>query len=224
MNPGNFGGRSGMLMTKGVMKMKTDPPSFVCSMRVFRHPSSGKTVTLNPIPNIAAPSFFRDVLETNHLKSDVDVILCEDGRVPYVEGSFEAKKLKILKTLIPVFGYRPVVDASCQKYEGLAQRDPVESRMAYTSVTQALEPPVDARARRAVERIETYPPNTHVVLPWNVYHIVYFSHVLPQLGYELVKEEERVVIDMKQILLLMVVLGLISCWTVMTTLRLLFGF
>lgn len=212
-----------MLMTRGVMKMKTDPPSFVCSVRTFKHPTTNVTVSLHPIPNIASRSFFNAMAEQVHLDPKFDIILCEDGRLPFVEGSAEARKAQISRTIFPIFSHRPVVPSTCTKFEGLTTRDPAESRMAWMSVTQTMSPGVDPRARRAVERLESYPPGTRAVCPWNIYHNVYFSDKLAELGYELIEDREVVVIDQKQILGLVVMMFVVSMLGGMFVVRTLFG-
>jgi hypothetical protein len=217
-------GKSGMLMSKGVMQMKTDPPSFVCNIRVFRQASTGKVVTLHPMPNMAAPMYFTKYLDGNHTNPNFDVVLCEDGRLPYAQGTAEGRKQTLFKKIFPFLCYRPVVPPECTKFDGLIQRDPVESRMAYTSLVQSLSPTVDARARRAVERIESYGNNTRVVVPWNVYHHVYFSEKLPMLGFELVRTEEVAILEMKHIMLMIVTLIMLSFYTCLTLFRILFGF
>jgi hypothetical protein len=219
----NIKTRSGMLMTRGVMKMKTDPPSFVCSVRTFKHPQTNVTVTLHPIPNIASRTFFNEMSEQVHLDPKYDIILCEDGRLPFIEGSAEARKVQFFRTIFPIFSHRPVVPSSCTKFEGVTTRDPAESRMAWTSVTQSLSPGVDPRARRAVERMESYADGTRVVCPWNIYHHVYFSDKLAELGYELVEDREAVVINQKQILGLVAVMFIMSMMGGMFVVRVLFG-
>lgn len=218
-----IGKKSGMLMTKGLMTFRNDPPSLACAIRTYRNSQNGKTVVLHPIPNMAVRTYFDRVLHDVHKSGSFDKILCEDGRLPFVEGTFEANKVKFYRKLLPFFGHRPVAPADCELFDGLLHRDPVESRMSHASVVEALTPSVDPRARRGVERIESYPDNVRVAVPWNVYHLVYFSEKLPQLGYELVNTEEVVVIGQRQAFAVALGLGMFSVLMVMSLFRLLFG-
>lgn len=217
--------RSGMLMTKGVMRIKLEPmPQFVCSVRTFRNDENGKTVTLHPVPNLGAPEYFRGFLDTVYQRTDVDKILCEDARLPYLTGSSEARRVQVFKMLMPFVGYRPIVPLDAvEKFDGTVERDPVESRMAYLNVMQELNPPVDPRARRAFERIESYAPNTRIVCPWNIYHLVYLSHRLPTAGYKLVEEKEVEVLGVKHIFALLCIAAALSVWCGYTMVMLVFG-
>lgn len=219
-----FTSRSGMLMTRGVMKMKSNPVSFVCSVRTFRHPTTRVAVTLNPVPNIAARAFFRTMLEELHVNPVHDKILVEDGRLPFVEGTADARKQQMRRIMFPMFSSRPIASTSSSAlFDGLVSRDPVESRMAWMSVTESLTPGVDPRARRAIERIESYPDGTRVVCPWNIYHLVYMSDKLTDLGYELIEDKEVVVITQTQIVGLVVMMFAMAVLMGITTMRILFG-
>ncbi|KEG07589.1 hypothetical protein DQ04_09341020 [Trypanosoma grayi] len=215
-------GKSAMLMTKGIMEMRQNPPGLVCIIRRFKHPETHKEVTLYPIPNIAAPHYFRRVLDGDHLAQKFDTILCEDGRLPFQAGSRLARQQQFLKRVFPFVGLRPVaVDGS--KFDGIIQRDPVESRMAYQMVLDGADPPVDPRARRAMERIDTYADSTRTVCPWGVYHVVYMDHKLRQLGYAVESEEVVEVVGYREAALVMAVMGLLTFWMAYALFRMLFG-
>jgi hypothetical protein len=216
-------GKSGTMMSRGAMQMRHNPPSFVATIRTFHNKANQKTVTLYPIPNFASPAYFRRTLISAHTDPKFDTVLCEDGRLPYLAGTTEGRRTEFWRRVFPFIGYRPVV-ADARKFDGLVQRDAVESRMAYMSLTEGMEPSVDPRSRRALERIETYPQGQRVVMPWNIYHHVYLAERLPQHGYELVNAEEVVVVDTSMIAVMMISLMVLTFYTIFTFLRLLFGY
>ncbi|KPI86064.1 hypothetical protein ABL78_4866 [Leptomonas seymouri] len=191
--------KSAMLMTKGIMDLRSDPPRLICTIIKYQHPETKKEVTLYPVPNIAAPSYFQRVLRGESLQKDYDRILCEDGRLPFQAGTAKAARQRLLQRLFPFFSLRPVV-ADGEKFDGIISRDALESRMAYQMVLEGYEPPVDPRARRGVERIDSYPGNTRVVVPWGVYHMPYFRYRLEKEGYTVLSSEEVVVFGFQQML------------------------
>ncbi|CAJ1008643.1 hypothetical protein Q4I28_003956 [Leishmania naiffi] len=191
--------KSAMLMTKGIMDIRSDPPRLICTILRYQHPSTKKEVTLYPIPNIAAPAYFRRVLDGDVLQCNFDKILCEDGRLPFQAGSMIAARQQMLRRLFPFFSIRPVVEDG-EKFDGIIVRDALESRMAYQMVLDGYDPPVDPRARRAVERIDTYPESTRVVVPWGVYHMPYFRYRLEKEGYKALPSEEVVVFGFHQVM------------------------
>lgn len=198
--------KSAMLMTKGIMDMRVDPPRLICTILRYRHPETKKEVTLYPIPNIAAPAYFQRVLNGDALQNNFDKILCEDGRLPFQAGSASAARQQLLRRLLPFFSIRPVV-ADGEKFDGIIVRDALESRMAYQMVLDGYDPPVDPRARRAVERIDTYPESTRVVVPWGVYHMPYFRYRLEKEGYKALPSEEVVVFGFHQVMVFFVLSG-----------------
>ncbi|KAH9593437.1 hypothetical protein LSM04_005206 [Trypanosoma melophagium] len=214
-------GKSAMLMTKGIMEMRQNPPSLVCIIRRYKHPETNKEVTVYPIPNLAVPSYFRRVLDGDNLAGNFDKILCEDGRLPFQSGSRLAKQQHFLKRVFPFLGLRPVAtDGS--KFDGIIQRDPVESRMAYQMVLDGADPPVDPRARRAIERIDTYPDGTRAVCPWGVYHVVYMNYKLRQLGYIVENEESVEVVGYREAALVFAFLIVLTFWMTYALFMLLF--
>ncbi|RNF07624.1 uncharacterized protein Tco025E_07407 [Trypanosoma conorhini] len=215
-------GKSAMLMTKGVMEMRQNPPGLICTIRRFKHPATQKEVTLYPVPSIAAPHYFRRVLDGEALTRNFDMVLCEDGRLPFEAGSRLARRQQVLRRIFPFFGLRPV-SVEGAKFDGIVQRDPVESRMAYQMILDGADPPVDPRARRAVERIETYPDGTRVVCPWGVYHIVYMNHKLHQLGYVVEDEETLEVVGYREALLVSGIFAVLTFWVAYAAFRIVFG-
>lgn len=122
-----------------------------------------------------------------------DKILCEDGLLPLPLDSAKANGQRVLQWCFPFLRLRPVVARSTgeQYYDGILQRDQVESRMTFEMLRDQWNPPVDPRARRAVDRIlHSYSNHTCVCVPWSPYHIPYFIYRLELEGFELVKKEE----------------------------------
>lgn len=122
-----------------------------------------------------------------------DKILCEDGQLPYPHDAPKAYWQQLLQLCLPFLRVRQVVSREWGNtyYDGLVQRDGVESRMAFEMLRDEWRPPVDPRARRAMERIlHTYPEKTRVCVPWSPYHIPYFIYRLELEGFELIKKEE----------------------------------
>lgn len=122
-----------------------------------------------------------------------DKILCEDGLLPYAQDSPRANGQRLLQWCLPFVRLRPVVARATgeQYYDGLLLRDRVESRMTFEMLRDQWNPPVDPRARRAMDRIlHAYPNQTCVCVPWSPYHIPYFIYRLELEGFELVKKEE----------------------------------
>ncbi|PBJ68156.1 hypothetical protein BCY84_09253 [Trypanosoma cruzi cruzi] len=215
-------GKPAMLMTRGIMEMRQNPPGLVCTIRRFKHPTTQKEVTLYPIVNFAAPHYFRRVLDGDILERNFDKVLCEDGRLPFEAGSRLARQQQMLKRIFPFFGLRPVT-INGSKFDGIVQRDPVESRMAYQMIVDSADPPVDPRARRAMERIENYPDGTRVVCPWGVYHLVYMNHKLRQLGYIVEREEAVEVVGYREAALVFGILAVLTFWMSYAIFRMIFG-
>ncbi|KAG5478625.1 hypothetical protein LSCM1_06028 [Leishmania martiniquensis] len=214
--------KSAMLMTKGIMDLRSDPPRLICSILRYRHPDTMKEVTLYPIPNIAAPSYFQRVLDGEELQRSFDKILCEDGRLPFQAGSAIAARQQMLRRLLPFFSIRPVV-SNGEKFDGIVVRDALESRMAYQMVLDGYDPPVDPRARRAVERIDTYPANTRVVVPWGVYHMPYFRYRLEKEGYRALPSEEVIVFGLHHLMFFFFVSGVLVFAATFAVSRIVFG-
>lgn len=122
-----------------------------------------------------------------------DTILCEDGQLPFSSDSPRAYWQKLVQICLPFLLSRPVVprEWGSRHYDGLVQRDSVETRMAFEMLREQWQPPVDPRARRGIERIlNTYPDGSRVCVPWSPYHIPYFIYRLELEGFELIKKEE----------------------------------
>lgn len=202
--------KSAMLMTKGIMDLRYDPPRLICTLLTFQHPESKKEVTLYPTPNMASPSYFRRVLDADTLTANFDRVLCEDGRLPFQAGTAVAAKQAKLRRLFPFCSLRPVT-ADGEKFDGIVQRDAMESRMAYQMIQDGADPPVDPRARRGVERIlDAYPENTRVVVPWGVYHMPYFRYRLQKEGFVQTNAEEVEVVGLRDMLGIAFISGTIA--------------
>lgn len=198
-----------MLMAKGIMDMRSDPPRLVCTLLTFRHPESNKEVTLYPIPNVASPSYFHRILNGAALTSSFDKVLCEDGRLPFRAGTSEARKQQLYQRFLPFFGFRPVVEDG-ERFDGLLARDAIESRMAYQMLLDGWDPPVDPRARRGVERIATYADGSKVCVPWGVYHMPYFRYRLLKDGFVQTRVEEVTVLGFREVFAAMLLMSLIG--------------
>ncbi|KAK7195837.1 hypothetical protein NESM_000515100 [Novymonas esmeraldas] len=214
--------KSAMLMTKGIMDLRSDPPRLICTILRYKHPETHKEVTLYPVPNIAAPAYFQRVLDGDALQRSFDKILCEDGRLPFQAGTVQAARQQLLRRLFPFFSIRPVV-ADGEKFDGVIARDALESRMAYQMVLEGYDPPVDPRARRAVGRIASYPERTRVVVPWGVYHMPYFRYRLEKDGFEALPSEEVVVFGFQQVMGLFFLSGVVFFAFTFVLFRLVFG-
>ncbi|CCW68261.1 unnamed protein product [Phytomonas sp. Hart1] len=210
-----------ILMTKGIVELRTNPARLVGNILTFRHTQSRKEVTLFPLPNIASGAYFKRTFNAEVLMRQYDRILCEDGRLPFLEGTLAGYKQEFLRMCFPYFALRPVV-ADSEKFDGILQRDFIESRMAYEMVVEGWEPPVDPRARRGIERIATYDDGTKVAVPWGVYHIPYFRYRLQKEGYVKVNIEEVIVLNFRKVLKVIVLLGVLFSLFVIVSIVLIF--
>eukprot|EP00796_Vickermania_ingenoplastis_P006516 gene6516-4693_t len=183
----------------GFLEFRGDPPRLITTLKTFRHPETGKTVALHPLLSTALPSYLRRVYTAPlELQQRFDKILCEDGQLPLKDGTPAAARQKMWQRLCPFMSLKLVVPESDGAfYDGLPQRDAVETRMAYQMLQERWDPPVDPRARRAMERIATYPDGTRVCLPWGMYHLRYLEYRLQLEGYKLVESEYLVAIRLR---------------------------
>lgn len=189
----------------GFLDIKHSPPRLVATLRTYVHPETKKQVSLYPVPAIAAPSYIRTVLSPAALLGRFDKILCEDGQLPVQEGSAESVRQNFWMRAFPFVSVRRVVPPSAgEHYDGLVERDRVETRMAFEMLRDRWDPPVDPRSRRGIERIESYPEGTKVCVPWNVYHMRYFQYRLEREGYELASSEEVDVMGFRVVIYFMV--------------------
>ena len=214
-----------MLMTRGVVQIRQSPSRLVATIRKYRNPTTNTTVTLKPIPTISIPSTFRKLFYDHIEDPATTIVLCEDGRLPFLAGTQPAIVQRFFKTIFPFFAYRPVVrDAS--KFDGLIGRDAIDSRIAYQSVMalkDTTECTVDPRARRAVERILSYPTGSNVVVTFNVYHTVYFWAKLPLHGFVLESSEEVEVARMSHFITMTMGMSLFLTFVTVVTLRFIVG-
>ena len=219
------GDKSKYLMSRGFMEMRQSPTRLVVTVRRFRNPATSQTVTLIPMPNFASPQYFLNQYYNLPSCTEYDRILFEDGYLPLIATDPRSSRAKVLCWVLPFLPQRLIV-SNAEKCDGLVQRDPFESRMAYNAALGGADPPVDPRARRAVDRILSYPSGTRVACPWNVYHVMYFTHKLAKVGYVLESSEEAVVVTMTQMLMVLALFGLSTCsivYFLSTTLQLLFS-
>lgn len=206
----------------GVMQLMQDPPRLVAFRRIYIHPTTGTRVILHPLPNIAQRSFFQEMKYGLEKRVDIDKVLCEDGHLPVTTDHPRARSIRLAQRFLPFVGTAPITD-DVAKFEGLAERDPIESKMAFLSTTQKQTPPLDPRARRGVEHILAYPNNTSVVLPWSAYHMPYLFYALERHGFDLHKNEEVTVVDQRHLTLGVFVVLTVSMWSVYFFLKWLIG-
>lgn len=153
-------------MERGVIAMRQGPSRIVGIVKTYAHGSNPNvTVRVIPIPSVAHSSYWRQSLYGAHDASDY--VLLEDGVRPLVSGTGAARRALLFEKVFQVFPHAPVADADVigKKFVTAppppsalgsgVPRDPLESRMAFQSVTQNLSPPVDPRARRGVEFLES---------------------------------------------------------------------
>jgi hypothetical protein len=130
-------------------------------------------------------------------------------------------------------------DVDAGKYDqAQANRDRFDSTMAYKTVVEVADPPIDPRGRRAVDHLNTIAegmvssnvadtPHT-VVMPWNVYHCYYLNWRLKTEGWEVANTEEVVMIHRQQVAYVMMFMTFSAAVafyiTVKTFVGLLFGF
>lgn len=214
-----------VLAERGVMMQMQNPPRLVVFCRTYVNPTTGVRVTFNPLANMGMKAYLQEAYYGVAGRADVDKVLVEDGYLPLAPTNPQAKRQELLRKMMPFFAIRPVLSKynELAKYDGCVQRDPVESKMSYQSVSDNMNPPVDPRARRAIERILTYPNNTSVVVPWSTQHMPYFYHNMPLQGFELQKNEELLVVDRTTMFIFTLVPMMFFLWTFLLFVKLLFG-
>ena len=192
------------LMNLGVIVFLTGPGRIATYKREFTHPGSGQKITLIPLPTLARPQFWENHLY--HLHENYGHVVYEDGWHPYCTGTLPFRSL-LAKYFLPILPRCYEINTNeLRNYIGSTNRDVVESAMAFRSTESTLDPPVDPRARRGLERIRTLPTNVHAVLPWNVYHQYYLMHKLRELGYVQGRIDEIIIFTQQEVLLLTAVL------------------
>ena len=207
------------------MMLMQNPPRLVAFCRTYVHPTTGVRVTFHPLSNMGMKGYLEEAYYGVSARADVDKVLVEDGHLPLVPNHPGASKRQFMRKVMPFFPLRPVIAKSAEltKFDGCVNRDPVESKMAFTSLTEASNPPIDPRARRAIERIMTYPNNTSVVVPWNTQHMPYFYQAMPLHGFELQKNEEMIVVDRMTMVAFTAIPMFMFLWTFLLFVKLLFG-
>lgn len=255
---------SKVMINAGIVAVRKDSKSLVAICRTYQHPAApGVTITLFPIPSTAHPSYWKENLYGLHSK--FDRVLMEDGMKPLTLASPKGMISATLSRIAPFFPFSPIVapgtgkgdmkDRPLDQYVTLpSPRDPMETRMAYRSTLEALTPPVDPRARRAVKFLETSgvippvpevatpavtpsaspasssstadassstqvktpevnPAKVSVVVPWGMYHMVYWMHRLKQDGWKELDVKEVEIVNaaqMQKAALSMVFMGTVS--------------
>lgn len=201
---------------QSIIQVQQNPFRMVCKVFVFKNPLTNVTIRLHPLPMVASKAYFDKVLHNlpnskNELK--FDKILVEDGYLPFVEGTPEATKTIRGRSWRPFIYSRPVVPQSAlQYYDGLVQRNPIESRICHYSVVSGEKPTVDPRARRALEHADAYSEGTVVVMPWNIYHCVYIKDKLLASGYHQVEELTEEMLSQTQFFYFLASLGFVSMY------------
>ncbi|KNH03859.1 nitroreductase family protein [Perkinsela sp. CCAP 1560/4] len=168
------------ILQMGILAVADNPRRVVAFRRTYFHPKTNQHVTLQPIPQVARPQFWREAYDGLH--KQFDRVLFQDGHQP---ANTPGDPLRLLfRKVFPFILHRQYL---CQKdmqaYIGREDADRRETHMALYSTTKELDPPVDPRARKAVELLQTIDPNLHVVMPWGFTHMPYLQWKLKQLGY-----------------------------------------
>lgn len=227
------------LMNAGVLAMRDNPGRIVAIVKKFQHPKApGLTCVVHPIPTLGRPAFWDSMWYGLHNR--FDRVLVEDGRLPARDGSGNARKTQFLRAVFPMF-YHPMTvdtDINAGKYDmATPSRDPFETHLVYKSVLGGADPPLDPRARRAVEHLDAIADRMvadglgdkahSVVLPWNVYHAVYLYHRLPASDWRVLSEEEVHLIDRREIVVVvmttMFFVAMVFVFTVRAVVGWLFG-
>mmetsp|Transcript_17713 Transcript_17713/g.27742 ORF Transcript_17713/g.27742 Transcript_17713/m.27742 type:complete len:213 (-) Transcript_17713:19-657(-) len=152
----------------------------VLNRKTYVHRTSGQRVSIQPWPPIARPAFWRETCTDLHKK--FDRIIFQDGREPMTRPPNSAQAA--LRSLFPCFGYAEYVSTIDRPaYIGNPKKNAKETQIAYYSTSQNLSPPVDPRARKAVELLQTLDPAQRVIIPWDMVHMPYFCWKLTELGY-----------------------------------------
>lgn len=196
------------LVRRGLLEQRSAPaPHVVAKCTTFKHPTANLYATIYLTSNIAVRSYWNFTRYSLHDR--FDRIICEDGDYPVSSNSTQGMIAKLLRTVLPIFPYRMIVDSpiQLQKYKCMnLYRDTVESRMAFESVKRNDDPIVDPRARRVCEALDKLAMSTttelstddiqkvgpplpadggavHVALPWHMYHAPYISEKLQKQGW-----------------------------------------
>lgn len=207
--------RGRALVKLGVLEQRYGPTRIVTFVRTYRHPTKALSVTIAPSPSASTAAYWNKYMYDSW--QNYDRIVFEDGRPAVCAGTVRAAITLTWRRVFPMLLHKAVVPHhAMSKYVGSLSRDLVESKIAYESCVRQLMPPVDPRARRAFEYIETLgnqlgetdvgkPPNSskaseapppagmRVLLPWNVYHVAYLRHRLEVSGFVLESTVEETV-------------------------------
>jgi hypothetical protein len=223
------------LMDAGIIALRTNPHRIVVNIATYRHPTvPGLKVTLQPAPTVAGPSYWSDHWYDLHTK--FDRVLVEDGMMPERKGTTAATWATVLRQVLPFTGHKMVVDSDINygKYDqAQSVRDRIESGLAYNSVMTLMKPPVDPRARRAMEHLNSIASSmatsgdlatkTHnVAMPWGVFHSYYLRYRFEHDGWAVEKQEEVLMINQRQVAMIMFFMSFTFCFTLYTALKFMF--
>ena len=223
------------LIDVGILGLKSNPSRLVSNARTYRHPTvAGLHVTIYPIPSIGTSHFWSQSWYGLH--SRYDRVLVEDGHLPQRTGTFPATKSRVLRIAFPMLAHDQTVDSDLEfgKYDTpRIARDRMEGQMAFTSVANRSDPPVDPRARRAVDHLNVIASrmdseslagvNHRVAMPWNVYHVYYLQWRLKQEGWIETAAEEVMLIGKAQVAMITLTAAFFSAVFVFAALRFLLG-
>eukprot|EP00760_Papus_ankaliazontas_P004586 PhM_4_TR11971/c0_g1_i1/m.83899 len=194
------GGSQQAMLRLGVLRLETNPARVVTTRSTFTHPLSGQSVRITPVPTVARPVYWASGWYGLHNK--FDRVLFEDGWQPALQGELSVLQ-SMKKTLVPFCAHREqVTPEERQRFIGNTTRDLIESNMAFNSCQEMIEPPIDPRARRAIEQLLTLDPTLSVVMPWGMYHVPYLRHRLKQLGFVEKDAEDAIVIYQSEAIVL----------------------
>lgn len=211
------------LIQTGLIYMRREGvPAMVMKSIRYVNRDTNTRLTLFMIPNIGSPSYFAQTYHKLHER--FDTVLCEDGKLPVPESKATAGQ-RLQAAFWPIVPGRSIVpDSALSKYDGVVERDLLESRITMDSWKKGdFDPPLDPRASRAVERLVSYAPGMNVAMPWHVHHAPYLTYALPAEGFVEEGRDDHVLVTLMQAVSLVVAFALMSSYMVWSTLRFLLG-
>ena len=170
-----------ILYKLGIAGYAYNPSRVVFYKRTYLHPETKQQVTLQPVPRFARRQFWGEACYGLHRR--FDRVLFEDGNQPCLAPADPMRLL--MQRAFPFAEHREYVSQDeMQQYVGAVEADNADYHVILTSLHQNLDPPVNPKARRGVERLLTVDPKYTVVMPWNVMHMPYLMWKLKDLGFE----------------------------------------
>lgn len=183
------------LIRRGLLEQRQQPtPHIAAKFPTFKHPRGNLQVTVFLVSNVALSSYWQQTRYS--LASRFDRIYCEDGQPAVPAASARGALSRLLRVVLPMFPHRITYDTAEEgsKFALVqAQRDPIESKMAFDSVKRdGSDPLVDPRARRLCAVLEELGDTVasatdnramRVAVPWHMYHSPYIVQKLKANGW-----------------------------------------